>query len=221
MKIVPFTDAATDSYAEFWWSIYADLPYVIRPDGYQDNMEPSPGPTPDHFIGSLRDGLGGDHSRHWAGEVTDETVVIAEDGGQVAGILVASMDARTNTGNVLAAFVRRDVQGRAAAAAIVQEILGRFRRMAMSRAVATPDWSKGLEVENPVHLALLDAGFAWEGDWNPAAPVHAYQVCLGGLLGGFRVQSEIYAKIDRLRAEDTIEIEKVDHERLARMRRFE
>ena len=50
MKIVPFTDAATDSYAEFWWSIYADLPYVIRPDGYQDNMEPSPGPTPDHFI---------------------------------------------------------------------------------------------------------------------------------------------------------------------------
>ncbi|MAF13146.1 hypothetical protein CMK11_22055 [Candidatus Poribacteria bacterium] len=221
MKIVPFTASAMDSYAEFWWSIYADLPYVVRADAYQASMLPAPGPTPGYFISNLQGGLGGDHQKHWAGEVTDDTVVVAEADGAVAGILIASVDSEKRAGNILSAFVRRDGRGRQAATATLQEILERFGRMGLSRAVATPDWTRGIEVENPVHLALLDAGFAWERDWSPAYPLVEYSVCLGGVLGEFRVQPEIHASIERLRKEETIEIEKVDHERFARLRRLD
>ena len=81
--------------------------------------------------------------------------------------------------------------------------------------------SKGIEVENPIHLSLLDAGFAWDHDWSPAYSTMAYQTCLGGRLEGFRVGSEIRARVERLSKEDTIEMERVDHEQFANLNRFD
>lgn len=55
-----------------------------------------------------------------------------------------------------------------------------------------------MEVECPIHLALLDAGCAWENDWRPGYPEHEYGVFLGGSLDGFCLRPEIGDKIATL-----------------------
>jgi len=55
-----------------------------------------------------------------------------------------------------------------------------------------------MEVQCPIHLALLDAGFAWEKIW------WEYGILLGGSLEGFRLQPEITEKIEKLRREGVI-----------------
>ena len=55
MKIVRFNENLLDACAEFWWSIYEDMMYVHRPDGYQTVNTPPIGPgyfvKPQSWIG--------------------------------------------------------------------------------------------------------------------------------------------------------------------------
>lgn len=154
--------------AEFWWTIYEHMPYAHRPDGGQTVNSPPIGPA--YFVKTLSHGFGG--SGYWfgeiPGEVTDDSVILAEDGGKIAGILVCSIDHETLTGYIRSCYVQRDHQGREIADGLLGEALEHFRTLGLHRAVAAPGRSKSMEVECPIHLALLDARFGWENDWHPA-----------------------------------------------------
>ena len=104
MKIIRYNENLLDACAEFWWSIYKDMPYVHRPDGYQTINTPPIGPNPEYFVKYLKDGLSG----HWCGKVTDDSIVLAVDGEKVEGILINSIDREKLTGNILSAYMRRD-----------------------------------------------------------------------------------------------------------------
>ena len=41
METVIFSDELRDECASFWWDQYKDLPYVHRPDGYQNVNSPA------------------------------------------------------------------------------------------------------------------------------------------------------------------------------------
>jgi len=226
MKIVRFNENMLDECAEFWWSIYKDMPYVHRPDGYQNINTPPPGPDAKYFVERLKAGLSGNDmgaplgAKHWAGEVNDDSIVLAVNEGKVEGILVSSIDREKLTSNILSAYVQRDNRGREIAGRLLGEALERFRKMGLNRVVAAPDQTKSLEVECPMHLALLDAGFAWEGDWEPGYPMHEYCVFLGGSLEKFRLQPEIKQKIEWL-DEEGIPIERVTADGFDNLRRFD
>ncbi|MBC8232893.1 GNAT family N-acetyltransferase [bacterium] len=226
MRIVRYNENMLDECAEFWWSIYKDMPYVHRPDGYQTINTPPIGPNPEYFVKYLKSGLSTDYmgsplgAKHWGGEVTDDSIVLAVDEGRVSGILVNSIDREKLTGNILSAYVQRDNRGREIADCLLSEALERFRKMGLHRVVAAPDQTKTLEVECPMHLALLDAGFAWENDWEPGYPMHEYCVLLGGSYEDFRLQPEIKQKIEWL-DEEGIPIERVTADGFDNLRRFD
>jgi ribosomal protein S18 acetylase RimI-like enzyme len=157
----------------------------------------------------------------WLGEtVTEDDVVLAEDEDRIAGVLVCSVDKEKRTGNILSAYVRRHQRGRQVAELLVNQALGRFQRCGLRRAVAAPGASRSMEVESPIHLALLDAGFAWENDWWPSYQQEEYGVFLGGSLEGFCLQPEIREKIERLHQQG-IEIEQVKADRFCTLRRLD
>jgi len=43
MKLVRYDETMLDECSEFWWELYKDRPYVVRPDGYQDINNPTVG----------------------------------------------------------------------------------------------------------------------------------------------------------------------------------
>jgi ribosomal protein S18 acetylase RimI-like enzyme len=201
-----------DTCAEFWWSIYKDMPYVHRPDGGVNINTPPI--SPGYFIETLKEGFSG--AEYWTydvpGDVNDDSVILVEDKGKIAGILVGSVNREKLTGNITSCYVQRNYRGREIAEVLLSEALERFRKMGLRRSVAAPGRGKSMEVECPIHLALLQAGFAWENDWEPAAPKETYGVFLGGSLEGFRLQPEIQEKIEELRREGII-IERCERDR--------
>jgi ribosomal protein S18 acetylase RimI-like enzyme len=219
MKVIRFRENLLNSCAEFWWGIYEHMPYVHRPDGYQTLNTPPI--TPEYFIENIRWGLGcRDGASSWAGEVTEDGVFLAEEGGKIEGILVSSVNGEKRTGNILSAYVQRNARGREAADRLLEHALEHFRRLRLPRVVAAPGRGSSMEVECPIHLSLLGEGFAWEQDWKPAYPNEAYGVFLGGSLEGFRLQPEIREKIEQLRKEG-IAIERVDRGQKVRLQRLD
>lgn len=220
MRIIRYNKNLLDECAEFWWNIYEHMPYAHCPDGWPTINTPPIGPDPEYFVKHLRAGLSGSHTQHWRGDVTDNSVILVEDEGKVAGILISSIDHEKHAGNIMSAYVQRNRRGREIADYLLSEALERFRKMGLHRAVAAPDHGKSLEVECPMHLTLLDAGFAWEDDWEPGYPMHEYSVFLGGSLGEFHLQPEIQQKIQRL-DEKGIQIKRVTSEQFDALRRFD
>lgn len=215
MRIIRYKENLLDECAAFWWTIYEHMPYVHRPDGHQTINTPPIGPA--YFAKTLQEGF--ENASYWLGNaVTDDSVFLAADEGRMAGILVCSIDEEKRTGNILSAYVQRDHRGREIADALLSEALERFREQGLRRAVAAPCGS--MEVECPIHLALLDAGFAWQNDWRPSCPEEEHGVFLGGSLEGFRLQPEISEKIEGLRQEG-IEIEQVTADQLRNLRRLD
>jgi len=220
--------------AEFWWSIYKDMPYILRPDGITFINTPSIGP--EYFVEHIKAALDGAWwwTTDWVpgpGErtpcerkTTDDSIILVEDEGKLAGVLVSSIVGETLTGNVMSCYVRRDLRGREIANCLLNEALERFRKMGLRRAVAAPGADRSMEVECPIHLAILDAGFAWgtwEHNWQPACvSEEQYGVFLGGSLEGFHLQPEILAKQEKLHQEG-IEIKWVMREEFHRLRRYD
>lgn len=201
MRIVAFDEDHMYACAEFWWKVYRNLPYVHRPDGYQTINTPPTGPDPGYFVKHLKAGLSGRNTNHWEGTVTSESIILAMDRERVAGILVSSIDDKKLSGNILSAYVQRDQSGWEVADRLLSEAIERFRKRGLRRAVASPGPSKSMEVECPIHLALLDAGFSWVNDWVPAYPNETYGVFLGGSLENFHLIPEIENKIAELHRE--------------------
>jgi len=229
MRIIQYNENMLEACAEFWWSIYEHKPYVHRPDGYQTINTPPIGPGPEYFVEHLGSGLSGRHTGHFKGKVTDDSILLAVEGGKVKGILVCSIAQEKLTGNILSAYLRRDERGREIAALLLGEALECFRKVGLHRAWAGPDDSKSLEVECPIHLALLDSGFAWEDNWEQPPDESerglvydwpAYSVLLGGSLQGFRLQPEIHEKSDNLHREG-IAIERLTADEFRELRRFD
>ena len=218
MRVVKFHQNLLDACAEFWWRIYEHMLYVHTPSGYQTVNSPPIGPQ--YFVKRLTAGLDSSYSDHWAGEVTDDSIFLAVDSGKVEGILVNSIDREKLTGNILSAYMQRDYRGREIADGLLSEVLERFRKMGLHRVVAGPYSSASMEVECPIHLALLDTGFAWENSWDPAYREPEYGVFLGGSLQGFRLQPEIKEKREKLRKEG-ITIERVTADEFRNLRRLD
>ena len=221
MSIIRYNENMLDACAEFWWSIYEHMPYVHRPDGWVTINTPPIGPE---FFGEhLKAGFSG--ASYWHGDVTDESVILIEDAGKIEGILVCSIDKEKLTGNILSCYVRRDYRGREIAEHLLNEALEHFRLLELHKAVET----RALEVECPIHLAMLDAGFSWEENWEqPPGELDkgfiydwpTYQVFLGGSLEGFRLQPEIKEKIEKLRKEGIV-IEHLSNDELRERRRLD
>jgi len=210
-----------DECAEFWWSIYKDMPYVHRPDGWVTINTPPIGPA---FFGEhLKAGFSG--ASYWRGDVTEDSIILAENTGKIEGILVCSIDKEKLTGNILSCYVRRDYKGQKIAEHLLSEAIEYFRKLELHKAVV-----KGaLEVECPIHLAMLDTGFSWEDNWaqppdeSGQAPIYdwpTYQVFLGGSIEDFRLQPEIKEKIDKLRQEG-IAIERLTADEFQKHRRLD
>ena len=72
MKLVRYDETMLGKCSEFWWELYKDRPYVVRPDGYQDINNPTVGIA--LFGENLNDGLSEGYSTHWCGEVTPESI---------------------------------------------------------------------------------------------------------------------------------------------------
>jgi len=159
------------------------------------------------------------NTRRWEGELTDDSIFLAEEGGKIEGILVSSIDREKLTGNILSAYMQRNQRGRVIADSLLDEALEHFRQLGLHEAWAGPRY-QALEVECPIHLALLDAGFAWEEEKQGEPPQHTYGVILGGSLEGFSLQPEIKERIEKFRKEG-ITIERVTCEQFRHLRRFD
>ena len=217
MRVTRLTENMFDACAEFWWSLYRDTQYVHRPDGYQTlNTDPI---GPQYFLKYLDDGLSNDYPDHWQGRVTDDSIVIAENGGKIEGVLVSAIDRDKQTGSILSAYVSRDAQGRKIAECMLVEALNRFRDLGLRGAKAAPG-GRSMEVECPIHLALLQSGFGWEGNWDPACPDETYGVFLGGSLAQFSVDGEIHRRAEQLKNEG-IKIERVERNHFPSLRRLD
>ena len=206
MKIIHYSEVRRDECAHFWWHLYEHQPYVLRPDGYQNVNSPEH-IDPDYFLRHLDAGLNKPSSRHWGGAVRDDSVLLAIDGEALVGMMFCSVDVEASRGGILSAYVHRDHRGRQTAALLVDEALRYFRHADLHAAVAGPDATKSMEVESPIHLALLDAGFRWTGDltgWvtsdDEDAPYEspAYETYMGGSLAHFQVSPEIHQRIEAL-----------------------
>lgn len=217
MELTTFSNGRRDECAEFWFDLYKDQPYVHRPDGYQNVNSPAHiGPS--YFLKHLDAGLTCRATQHWHGEVRDDTIFLAIDQGKLAGFLVTSVDADASKGSILAAYVPWTGQSREAATQLLDQALRSFKQAGLKEAAAGPDVTKSLEAEGPIHLALLDAGFAWKDVWHDPQDDRngveyvrgepSYGVFLGGSLEGFSVRPEIEAKLKSLAA-DGIVIEKI------------
>jgi len=215
MRIIQYNANRLDECAEFWWSIYEDMPYVHRPDGHQTMNTPPLGPW--YFVKHLKAGFDG--VWYWGGNITDDDVILVEDEGKLTGILVCMIEEEKHTGNIMSCYVQRNHRGREIANLLLNEALAYFQKLELQKAVAAPGESRSMEVECPIHLSLLDERFAWENEWwpswyppEPNRGVEQYGVFLGGSLEDFRLQPEIYGKIEELRKEG-ITIERCTHER--------
>lgn len=219
MRIVKYKKSMLDECIEFWWNIYEKMPYIHRPDGIVLINAPSVGP--EYCAKILGDGLRGE--THWDGTIDYDCLVMIEDEGKLAGFLLCSIDKEKLTGNILSCYVQRDLHGREVANCLVDEALERFRKRGLLKAVAGPGIGRCLEVETPAHLAILDAGFAWnvwENDWQPPYATEQYGVFLGGSLESFGLKPEIMEKREKL-YRDGIEIKFVIREEFRKLHRYD
>jgi len=220
-----------DECAEFWWSIYEHRPYILRPDGITLISVPSLGP--EYFVKHLKAAF--DDVWYWTTDwgpkgrvecsrkTTDDSIILVEDEGKLAGILVSSIVEETLTGDIMSCYVQRDLLGQNIADCLLSEALERFRKMGLRRAVAAPGADRSMEVESPIHLAVLDAGFGWPiwaNDWRPVCVGEQYGVFLGGSLEGFRLQPEIKEKIEKL-CQEGIEIKWLTRDAFHNLRRYD
>ena len=219
MRLARFRQNQQDACAEFWWSLYRDMPYVHRPDGYQTlNTAPI---GPEYFVKHLGYGLSSDdYPSRWQGKVADDSIFVVENGGKIEGVLVSAIDSHTHTGSILSAYVSRDAQGRETAECMLTEALNHFRKLGLRRAEAAPRRGSSMEVESPIHLALLESGFGWENDWEPAHPNETYGVFLGGSLEQFSVGPKIHRRVEELQSEG-IKIERAERDSFPSLRRLD
>ena len=193
METTRFSRDLRDACSDFWWQLYHDRPYVHRPDGY-DWVNGTP-MGPHYFARHLGAGLSNKHTDHWQGDVTDGGIFVAMDRGMVCGLLVTAIQQSERVGSVLSAFAPSDVQGRQTTDRLLDEALAYFRDLELTVAVAAPP-TRTVEVQSPLYLSLMDAGFGWDKSRWPHNP---YGVFLGGSIAGFRVGPHIRAGIERLR----------------------
>ena len=211
MVVVHYEERLLEPCTQFWWDLYRDLPYVHRPDGYQNVNGPPIGP--DYFVRHLQAGLSNQHPDHWHGAVTPESIFVATDRGAIEGLLVASIAAEREAGHILSAYVACEAHGREVARALLSAALSSFGARGLQSTVAAPAVGMSLEAHSPIHLALLDEGFAWHDNWQspPDAGGYAhvrawpaYGVFLGGSLEGFRVGPQIREHVQRLAADGVV-----------------
>lgn len=199
MEVVHYDENLLDACAKFWWHLYKDMPYVHRPDGYDwVNGEPI---GPQFFVRHLEWGLSNKSTKHWHGEVSIDSIFVALERKDVQGFLVSSVDREQHLGNILSAFSQRSSTGREVADRLLSAALSYFRSIDLVNVTAAP-WSKTIEVDSPIFLALMDAGFAWDQYQWPDAGCGVF---LGGSLKGFFLRPEIEEKIERLKM-DNVEI---------------
>jgi GNAT superfamily N-acetyltransferase len=167
--------------ATFWWEIYKDQPYVHKPDAYEWPMGEHVGP---YFCEAyLKDGLSGDSVGHFRGEVDNDSIWVATDGGEVAGFLVTSINREDEIGNIVSGFAHPTGHGRSAMNRLVAAAIDRFKETGLSKAFIAPG-SISLEVNSPLYHAPWDHGFGLsESDDS------AYYVFLGGSLVGWQMKS--------------------------------
>lgn len=200
MKLTKYNQNMMDEYTEFWWELYRDKPYIVRPDGYQDINDPTVGSKV--FGENLNSGLRSDYSDHWCGEVTPDGITVAEDNGKIVGILVCSIDRENLTGTILSGFMRQDLHGREVAKLLLDDAAERFRKLGLKKAVVGD--SDALEVERPLHIVALEAGFAWQDCWDQ--PEHGYWdiahrgygTVMGMWFRDFELRPEIKQKLEQL-----------------------
>lgn len=206
MVVTNFSDDKRDVCAGFWWKIYEHMSYVHLPDGYQ-NVQSHSYLDPDYFLKRLDPGLSCNNTKRWHGEVRHDTIFLAWNGDDLQGILVCSMDEEEKAGGILSAFMHRNAAGQVAAAQLLGEALQFFQKSGADVVCAAPSVSKTLEAECPIHLALLDAGFAWQDNWESAQDEKGdafiksgpgYEVFLGGSLAEFEIGPDIRERIARL-----------------------
>ena len=214
MRIIRYNENRLDECAEFWWSLYEHMPYVISPDCFQTVNTPPIGVDSEYFVRILLTGLNGSKPKRWAGEVTEDNIILAEDKGKVAGILVCSVDRGTLTGNIMSAFMHRSYYGREVADMLLSEAIERFQKLGLHHVVASPGYRGGMEVECPIHLTLLDAGFGFMGIY----PNECYGVFLGGSLKNFCLQPEIKERVEKFHQEG-IEIKRLTTDQMRDIRR--
>lgn len=232
MRIVNYHENRLEECAEFWWRIYEKKPYILRQDGI--TMINAPSYNPEYFVQHLKaafDGAwwwtsdwGPEQRRACVRETTDDSIILVEDEGGIAGVLVSSIVEETRTGDIMSCYVANDLRGREIADLLVNEALDRFQRRGLRRAVAAPGADRSMEVESPIHLAILDAGFGWstwENNWQPVCvSEEQYGVFLGGSLEGFHLQPEILEKRERL-CREGIEIKWITHEEFRPLCRYD
>jgi len=179
MRIIRFNENLLEQCVKFWWGIYQQKPYIVRPDGYQDINNPPV--ACDVFRENLQSGLNGGSVRHWQGVVTHDSIILVEDNGKIAGMLVSSVDRENLVGTILSGFMRQDQRGREIANRLVSETLEHFRLLGLRKSVVGSSYA--LEVERPLHMAVIEAGFAWEESWDK--PGGDYGVVMGGWFHDF------------------------------------
>ena len=196
MQIVPYDDNLLEQCTTLWWRLYGDRPYVIRPDGYQMMNTARIGPE---FFGECFS-----KSLNWFGQVDTESIFVAKNQGRVVGMLVSSVNHDEHAGNILVSFTNRDNTGREVTEELMQKALSYFHKLGLHRANVGMG---ALEVESPIYLAALEAGFSWQDNWEQAEDkswnplVRAYPgflLQLGGSLDGFELSAEISQTIARL-----------------------
>lgn len=214
MGTVRFSRDMMDACSSSWWSLYRDLPYVHGPDGY-DWVNGAP-MGPHYFARHLEAGLSGKHAEHWQGAVTDDSIFVAMEAGRINGLLIAAVRPKERTGNVLSAFAANDVRGRETTGRLLDEALAHFRALELTTAVAAPP-PRTVEVQSPIYLSPMDAGFGWNKSRWPDNP---YGVFLGGSIREFRVRPEIRERIETLRSEG-VEIRRCSPEKARELRYYD
>ena len=206
MTLVKYRESISDECAEFWWQLYGKKPYVIRPDGYEHPNVASVGLHT--FTSYMEEALEGRAVSQWKGEVFPETVIVARRGDVPVGILICSVNREELVGYILSAFLHKDHTGQQIADALLGEALKSFRGFGLKKALVGP--SGAVEVESPIHMAVLEAGFSWEENWEQTLVEEGrswiytdagYEVFMGGSLEGFGLSSEIRQMIEFLGAE--------------------
>jgi len=197
MQIVHYDDKLLEQCTELWWRLYGDRPYAIRPDGYQITNTARIGPE---FFGECFS-----RSLNWFGKVDTESIFVAKDQGRVVGMLVSSVNHYEHVGNILVSFANRDNTGREVTEELMQKTLSYFQKLGLHRAKIS--LGSALEVESPIHLAALEAGFSWQDNWEQTEDdtgtvwvrsYPGYLLMMGGSLDGFELSTEIRQTIASL-----------------------
>jgi len=204
MRIIPYNENMLDACSEFWWRLYGEHPYVIRPDGYEHPNTPSVGPHT--FKEQIQEALSGHALSHWQGEVCAESIMLVEEEGSICGIMLSAVNREEHIGYIRSGFMVRDVKGAKVADFLLDETLTYLRRLGgLERVVLGPSWA--LEAESPLHIAALNVGFACEDKWTRMIGEEdigemsdpGYEAYMGGPLKHFRLGYEIKQTIKRLR----------------------